>query len=157
MFNAGSIQDNMNITRTMTTLRQDDFYFSFSFLFSFFPCKVKWNFENCLPQIHFRRDHYLCEDEACLAKKFIVFQSEAEVKVTSWGIEFFFSFWLFEYFLSIAQLLLFSYKVLIFLFLSFQRHNTIEHGGHMSRAQRSAALQVCIILLINTPHKLSFP
>ncbi|XP_022757749.1 E3 ubiquitin-protein ligase ZNF598-like isoform X2 [Durio zibethinus] len=53
-------------------------------------------------EIHFRRDHYLCEDEACLAKKFIVFQSEAELK----------------------------------------RHNTIEHGGRMSRAQRSAALQI---------------
>ncbi|KAL4369067.1 hypothetical protein GQ457_05G001450 [Hibiscus cannabinus] len=53
-------------------------------------------------ELHFRRDHYLCEDEACLAKKFIVFQSEAELK----------------------------------------RHNTIEHGGRMSRAQRSAALQI---------------
>ncbi|GLT50573.1 hypothetical protein SLA2020_240510 [Shorea laevis] len=31
-------------------------------------------------EIHFCRDHYLCEDEACLAKKFIVFQSEAELK-----------------------------------------------------------------------------
>ncbi|KAG8477582.1 hypothetical protein CXB51_030664 [Gossypium anomalum] len=55
-----------------------------------------------LPKIHFRRDHYLCEDETCLAKKFIVFQSEAELK----------------------------------------RHNTIEHGGRTSRAQRSAALQI---------------
>ncbi|KAK8497595.1 hypothetical protein V6N12_037466 [Hibiscus sabdariffa] len=53
-------------------------------------------------ELHFCRDHYLCEDEACLAKKFIVFQSEAELK----------------------------------------RHNTIEHGGRMSRAQRSAALQI---------------
>ncbi|EOX95399.1 RING/U-box superfamily protein, putative isoform 1 [Theobroma cacao] len=53
-------------------------------------------------EIHFRRDHYLCEDEACLAKKFIVFQSEAELK----------------------------------------RHNTMEHGGRMSRAQRNAALQI---------------
>ncbi|GMJ09245.1 hypothetical protein like AT3G62240 [Hibiscus trionum] len=53
-------------------------------------------------EIHFRRDHYLCEDETCLAKKFIVFQSEAELK----------------------------------------RHNTIEHGGRMSRAQRNAALQI---------------
>ncbi|GAV59427.1 hypothetical protein CFOL_v3_02958 [Cephalotus follicularis] len=31
-------------------------------------------------EIHFRRDHFLCEDEACLAKKFVVFQSEAEMK-----------------------------------------------------------------------------
>ncbi|XVF32966.1 hypothetical protein REPUB_Repub17cG0128300 [Reevesia pubescens] len=53
-------------------------------------------------EIHFRRDHYLCEDDACLAKKFIVFQSEAELK----------------------------------------RHNTIEHGGRMSRSQRNAALQI---------------
>ncbi|XWS76707.1 hypothetical protein CRYUN_Cryun01aG0200800 [Craigia yunnanensis] len=53
-------------------------------------------------ELHFRRDHCLCEDEACLAKKFIVFQSEAELK----------------------------------------RHNTIEHGGRMSRAQRNAALQI---------------
>ncbi|KAE8693697.1 Ubiquitin-like superfamily protein [Hibiscus syriacus] len=55
-----------------------------------------------LNKIHFRHDHYLCEDEACLAKKFIVFQSEAELK----------------------------------------RQNTIEHGGRMSRAQRTAALQI---------------
>ncbi|KAE9611878.1 hypothetical protein Lalb_Chr06g0167081 [Lupinus albus] len=33
-----------------------------------------------LVQIHFRQDHFLCEDEACLAKKFIVFQSEQEMK-----------------------------------------------------------------------------
>ncbi|XP_059659253.1 E3 ubiquitin-protein ligase hel2-like [Cornus florida] len=31
-------------------------------------------------EIHFGREHFLCEDEACLAKKFIVFQSEAEMK-----------------------------------------------------------------------------
>ncbi|KAE9615900.1 hypothetical protein Lalb_Chr04g0260121 [Lupinus albus] len=30
--------------------------------------------------IHFRQQHFLCEDEACLAKKFVVFQSEAEMK-----------------------------------------------------------------------------
>ncbi|WCJ22644.1 RING/U-box superfamily protein [Euphorbia peplus] len=53
-------------------------------------------------EIHFRREHFLCEDEACLAKKFVVFQSEAEVK----------------------------------------RHNTLEHGGRMSRAKRNAALQI---------------
>ncbi|KZV57597.1 Alpha/beta-Hydrolases superfamily protein isoform 1 [Dorcoceras hygrometricum] len=52
-------------------------------------------------EIHFRRDHFLCEDEECLGKKFIVFQSEAELK----------------------------------------RHNTLEHGGRMSRSKRSAALQ----------------
>lgn len=53
-------------------------------------------------EIHFRREHFLCEDEGCLAKKFIVFLSEAEMK----------------------------------------RHNAMEHGGRMSRAQRSAALQI---------------
>ncbi|KAJ9543151.1 hypothetical protein OSB04_022858 [Centaurea solstitialis] len=31
-------------------------------------------------QIHFRHEHFLCEDEACLSKKFIVFTSEAEMK-----------------------------------------------------------------------------
>ncbi|CAM0957251.1 unnamed protein product [Alopecurus aequalis] len=53
-------------------------------------------------EMHFRKDHFLCEDEACLAKKFIVFQSDAEIK----------------------------------------RHNTMEHGGRMSRSQRNAALQI---------------
>ncbi|MCD7450173.1 hypothetical protein HAX54_003954 [Datura stramonium] len=53
-------------------------------------------------EIHFRRDHFLCEDESCLAKKFVVFQSESELK----------------------------------------RHNTLEHGGRMSRSQRNAALQI---------------
>lgn len=37
-------------------------------------------------QIHFRRDHFLCEDGSCLAKKFIVFQSEAELKVGFVGL-----------------------------------------------------------------------
>lgn len=31
-------------------------------------------------EIHFRQLHFLCEDEGCLAKKFVVFQSEAEMK-----------------------------------------------------------------------------
>ncbi|XP_021281639.1 E3 ubiquitin-protein ligase HEL2-like [Herrania umbratica] len=31
-------------------------------------------------EIHFRQEHHLCEDEACLAKKFIVFASESELK-----------------------------------------------------------------------------
>ncbi|CAN0888663.1 E3 ubiquitin-protein ligase hel2 [Linum grandiflorum] len=31
-------------------------------------------------EIHFRLDHFLCEDESCLAKKFVVFQSESEMK-----------------------------------------------------------------------------
>ncbi|KAK7397006.1 hypothetical protein VNO78_18170 [Psophocarpus tetragonolobus] len=53
-------------------------------------------------EIHFRQEHFLCEDEACLAKKFVVFPSEAEMK----------------------------------------RHNTIEHGGRMSRCKRNAALQI---------------
>ncbi|KAK9161834.1 hypothetical protein Syun_008175 [Stephania yunnanensis] len=53
-------------------------------------------------ETHFRQQHFLCEDEACLAKKFIVFVSESEMK----------------------------------------RHNALEHGGHMSRAKRNAALQI---------------
>ncbi|KAI8531750.1 hypothetical protein RHMOL_Rhmol11G0159900 [Rhododendron molle] len=55
-------------------------------------------------EIHFRREHFLCEDEACLAKKFIVFPNEPEMK----------------------------------------RHNAMEHGGHMSRSKRNAALQIPI-------------
>ncbi|WCJ26858.1 zinc ion binding nucleic acid binding [Euphorbia peplus] len=31
-------------------------------------------------ETHFRQQHFLCEDEACLAKKFIVFVSESEMK-----------------------------------------------------------------------------
>ncbi|GAB2282126.1 hypothetical protein Dimus_016682 [Dionaea muscipula] len=31
-------------------------------------------------ETHFRKDHFLCEDETCLAKKFIVFQSDTELK-----------------------------------------------------------------------------
>ncbi|XP_077240480.1 uncharacterized protein LOC143881348 [Tasmannia lanceolata] len=53
-------------------------------------------------EIHFRQEHFLCEDEACLHKKFVVFQSESEMK----------------------------------------RHNAVEHGGHMSRSKRNAALQI---------------
>lgn len=34
-------------------------------------------------QLHFREDHFLCEDEACLAKKFVVFLSKAQLKA-SW-------------------------------------------------------------------------
>ncbi|KFK37470.1 hypothetical protein AALP_AA4G261000 [Arabis alpina] len=53
-------------------------------------------------EIHFRSDHFLCEDESCLAKKFVVFQIEDELK----------------------------------------RHNSIDHGGRMSRSQQNAALQI---------------
>lgn len=53
-------------------------------------------------EIHFRSDHMLCEDEGCLAKKFIVFATESEMK----------------------------------------RHNTMEHGGRMSRSKRNAVLQI---------------
>ncbi|WOL00267.1 hypothetical protein Cni_G08980 [Canna indica] len=53
-------------------------------------------------EMHFRQDHFLCENEACLGKKFVVFQSEGEMK----------------------------------------RHNTLEHGGHMSRSKRNAALKI---------------
>ncbi|XP_020575748.1 LOW QUALITY PROTEIN: zinc finger protein 598-like [Phalaenopsis equestris] len=55
-------------------------------------------------ETHFRQDHFLCESETCLAKKFVVFQTDAEMK----------------------------------------RHNAIQHGGHMSRAKRNAALQIPI-------------
>lgn len=36
-----------------------------------------------LVQNHFRANHFLCEDDACLAKKFVVFVSESEMKVTT--------------------------------------------------------------------------
>ncbi|XP_011023853.1 PREDICTED: E3 ubiquitin-protein ligase HEL2-like isoform X3 [Populus euphratica] len=36
------------------------------------------NYDNL--EIHFRQEHYLCEDEACLARKFIVFATEFELK-----------------------------------------------------------------------------
>ncbi|WOL10238.1 hypothetical protein Cni_G18992 [Canna indica] len=53
-------------------------------------------------EMHFRQEHFLCENEACLEKKFVVFQTEPEMK----------------------------------------RHNTLEHGGHMSRSKRNAALRI---------------
>ncbi|KAL2624113.1 hypothetical protein R1flu_008358 [Riccia fluitans] len=53
-------------------------------------------------EAHFRQEHVLCEHPDCLAKKFVVFPSEAELK----------------------------------------RHNATAHGGHMSRSQRNAALQI---------------
>lgn len=34
--------------------------------------------------------------------------------------------------------------ILIPFLFKFQRHNTLEHGGRMSRSQRSAALQACL-------------
>ncbi|KAG4122746.1 hypothetical protein ERO13_D11G285600v2 [Gossypium hirsutum] len=55
-------------------------------------------------EIHFSREHHLCEDEACRAKKFVVFATQSELK----------------------------------------RHNTLEHGGRMSRSKRNAALQIPI-------------
>lgn len=45
---------------------------------------------------------------------------------------------------------LLTFNMLLFL---FQRHNAMEHGGRMSRAQRNAALQACIIFIFF----LSFP
>ncbi|KAJ3694055.1 hypothetical protein LUZ60_009535 [Juncus effusus] len=53
-------------------------------------------------ETHFREAHFLCGSDDCLAKKFVVFQNEQELK----------------------------------------RHNALEHGGNMSRAQRNAALQI---------------
>lgn len=94
-------------------------------------------------QIHFRQGHFLCEDEACLAKKFVVFQSEAEMKVT-WDMErkaFFMCL------VKGSRLLHYTASSLhVYLFI-FQRHNTIEHGGKLSRSKRNAALQVFITSL----------
>ena len=45
-------------------------------------CHLNWKYICLIAQIHFRQEHFLCEDEACLTKKFVVFQSEAEMKVT---------------------------------------------------------------------------
>lgn len=42
-------------------------------------------------QIHFRQEHYFCEDETCLAKKFVVFSTESELKVKSLLTQIFFS------------------------------------------------------------------
>ncbi|XVF41713.1 hypothetical protein PTKIN_Ptkin01aG0302100 [Pterospermum kingtungense] len=63
-------------------------------------------------EIHFRQEHHLCEDEACLAKKFVVFATESELK----------------------------------------RHNTVEHGGRMSRSKRNAALQIPISFQYRRSH-----
>lgn len=64
-----------------------------------YGCNLLWYFVavnvisyGMFQQVHFRTDHFLCEDETCLAKKFIVFQIEAELKVSA----FFFTFPLFD-------------------------------------------------------------
>jgi hypothetical protein len=36
-----------------------------------------------MSHIHFRQEHFLCEDKVCLAKQFIVFAIESELKVIS--------------------------------------------------------------------------
>jgi hypothetical protein len=36
-------------------------------------------------QMHFQRDHFLCEDKGCLEKKFVVFESEAELKASEYS------------------------------------------------------------------------
>ncbi|XVE89506.1 hypothetical protein DITRI_Ditri20bG0002200 [Diplodiscus trichospermus] len=64
-------------------------------------------------EVHFRQVHHLCEDEACLAKKFVVFSTESELK----------------------------------------RHNTVEHGGRMSRSKRNAALQIPISFQYRRNHE----
>ncbi|CAA3009991.1 Hypothetical predicted protein [Olea europaea subsp. europaea] len=101
----GRIQDNLSITRIMTTWRLEVTTWQFLeiFIIASLICLSERNFY-FLFQVHFRRDHFLCEDEACLTKKFIVFQFEPELK----------------------------------------KHNALEHGGRMSRSQRSAALQIPI-------------
>uniref|UniRef100_A0A804RCR8 C2H2-type domain-containing protein n=1 Tax=Zea mays TaxID=4577 RepID=A0A804RCR8_MAIZE len=44
------------------------------------PGRVEYfaNYEDI--ELHFREDHFLCEDEACLEKKFVVFLSKAQLK-----------------------------------------------------------------------------
>lgn len=76
----GEILVNMNTLRIMMTWRQAIFFPSG------FECPCAFIEDvlfmpACLQQNHFRHDHFLCEDEACLVKKFIVFQSESEIKV----------------------------------------------------------------------------
>lgn len=34
-----------------------------------------------MQQTHFRLWHFLCEDEACLVERFIVFETDTELKV----------------------------------------------------------------------------
>ncbi|XVF31518.1 hypothetical protein REPUB_Repub16aG0152900 [Reevesia pubescens] len=63
-------------------------------------------------EIHFRQEHHLCEYEACLAKKFVVFATEFELK----------------------------------------KHNTVEHGGRLSRSKRNAALQIPISFQYRRSH-----
>jgi hypothetical protein len=37
------------------------------------------NTPNFISHIHFHQEHFLCEDEACLAKQFIVFVIEGDI------------------------------------------------------------------------------
>lgn len=62
-------------------------------------------------EAHFRHEHALCEHPECLAKKFVFFASDAELK----------------------------------------RHNALDHGGNMSRAQRNAALQIPVSFQYRRP------
>lgn len=130
----------------------------------------------------------LCEHPECLAKKFVVFPSEAELKVGLYA-GFFLALWLCAS-LPLPQMpnskdsLIYDlygrslgaegltaaiddhgygtkigvYRCVhihiscnaseltvtyICYLSSLQRHNATTHGGHMSRSQRNAALQVC--------------
>jgi hypothetical protein len=51
--------------------------------------------------------------------------------------------------LDLSYCLLDQFKSFNIVFI-FQRHNTIEHAGHMSRSQRNAALQVHVIFTFRT-------
>ncbi len=46
-------------------------------------CKICVDIKSLILQIHFRQEHHLCENEACIAKKFVVFTTESELKVKS--------------------------------------------------------------------------
>lgn len=77
----GGILADMIILRIMMTWRQA--LFSPDTFQCPLPClyRVLKYMLTYLRQTHFRHEHFLCEDEACLAKKFIVFQSESDIKV----------------------------------------------------------------------------
>lgn len=53
--------------------------------------------------------------------------------------------------LPFLHLLILIILIHLYFFCSIQRHNTSEHGGRMSRSQRSAALQACL----SSPSRLS--
>lgn len=110
--------------------------------------------------MHFRDKHSLCEHSDCLNKKFVVFTSEAELKVclhysgNTCSMVYGWSSTYVEscdcdviyviYFVMIIQFQLLSTISAKHIVNGMQqRHNATAHGGNMSRSQRNAALQVC--------------